>query len=87
MTSNPLRLTRPGELPAPRIDTDSATVLTDDADALAALRTPYWPGDSAVGLHALVSLIDQAQQMIPAAISQARDQGRTRAEIGRRNHS
>ena len=48
----------------------------------AALRTPYWPGDSAVGLHALASLIARAQQMIPAAVSQARDQGHTRAEIG-----
>ena len=42
----------------------------------------YWLGDSAVGLHALASLIAQAQQMIPAAISQARDQGHTWAGIG-----
>jgi hypothetical protein len=79
MTSQEPRLTRPGELPAPRVDTDSAAVL---AEAVDALRTPYWLGDSAVGLHALASLIAQAQQIIPAAVSQARDQGHTWAEIG-----
>ena len=82
MTSQELRLTRPGELPAPRADTDSATVLVQAVEALAALRTPYWLGDTAVGLHALASLIDQAQQMLPAAVHEARDQGRTWAEIG-----
>ena len=82
MTSQEPRLTRPGELPAPRVDTDSAAVLAEAVDALAALRTPYWLGDSAVGLHALASLIAQAHQIIPAAVSQARDQGHTWAEIG-----
>jgi hypothetical protein len=82
MTSQEPQLTRPGELPAPRVDTDSAAVLAEAVDALAALRTPYWLGDSAVGLHALASLIAQAQQIIPAAVSQARDQGHTWAEIG-----
>jgi hypothetical protein len=82
MTSQRPRLTRPGELPAPRADADSATVLAQAVDALAALRTPYWLGDSAVGLHALASLIAQAQQMIPTAVSQARDQEHIRAEIG-----
>ena len=83
MTSKPLRLTRPGELPAPRIDADSTAVLTEAIDALAALRTPYWLGDSTVGLHALASLIAQARQMVPAAVHQARDQGHTWTEIGR----
>jgi len=82
MKSQKPRLTRPGELPAPRADDDSAAVLADAVDALAALRTPYWLGDSAVGLHTLASLIAQAQQMLPAAVSQARDQGCTWAEIG-----
>jgi hypothetical protein len=82
MTSQQPRLTQPGELPAPRADADSATVLAQAVDALAALRTPYWLGDSAVSLHALASLIAQAQQMIPAAVSQARDQEHTWAEIG-----
>src|SRR6266516_3472988 len=82
MTSRPLRLSRPGELPAPRADDDSATVLAQAVDTLAALRTPYWLGDSAVGLHALASLIAQAQQMIPEAVTRARDQDHTWAEIG-----
>jgi hypothetical protein len=82
MTGQPLRLTRPGELPAPRTDTDSAAVLAQAVDTLAALRTPYWLGDTAVGLHALASLIAQAHKMIPAAVHQARDQGHSWAEIG-----
>lgn len=83
MTRPPLRLTQPGELPAPVLDEFSASVVTQAAGTLAALRTPYWLGDSAISLHALASLIAQAQQMIPEAVSQARDQGRTWAEIGR----
>ena len=86
MTSQPLRLTEPGELPAPRIDTDSAAVLAEAVDALAALRTPYWLGDNAVGLHALASLIAQAHTMIPDAVHAARDQGHTWAEIGQLLH-
>jgi hypothetical protein len=76
------RLTQPGELPAPRADADSANVLAQAVDALAALRTPYWLGDSAVSLHALASLITHAQQTIPEAVSLARDQQHTWAEIG-----
>ncbi len=82
MTGQPLRLAQPGDMPAPRIDSDSAAVLAEAVETLAALRTPYWLGDSTVGLHALASLIAQAQQMIPQAVSQARDQGHTWAEIG-----
>ncbi|HEY3088013.1 MAG TPA: hypothetical protein VGJ59_08125 [Jatrophihabitantaceae bacterium] len=41
MTGQPLHLTEPGELPAPRTDADRATVLADAVDTLAALRTPY----------------------------------------------
>jgi hypothetical protein len=57
MKSQRPRLTQPGELPAPRVDADSAAILAQAVDSLAALRTPYWLGDSAVGLHALASLI------------------------------
>jgi hypothetical protein len=42
MTTRPLRLTQPEEMPAPVVDELSATVLTEAIDALAALRTPYW---------------------------------------------
>jgi hypothetical protein len=77
-----LRPTRPDELPAPRIDADSAAILTEAIDALAAIRTPYWLGDSGVHLHALTSLHAHAQKLLPDAVAQARDQGLTWHEIG-----
>jgi hypothetical protein len=70
-----LRPTSPDELPAPRIDPDSAAVLTEAIDALASIRTPYWLGDTGVHLHALTSLHAHAQQLLPDAVAQARDQG------------
>ena len=63
MTRPPLRLTRPGQLPAPVTGDDSLQILTEATDQLARLRTPYWLGDSAVHLHALTSLIARAQQL------------------------
>ena len=50
--------------------------------ALARLRTPYWHGDSPVRLHALASLIAQAQQLLPQAVHDARDQELTWVQIG-----
>jgi hypothetical protein len=77
-----LRLTQPEEMPAPIVDDLSATVLREAIDALAALRTPYWLGDSGVHLHALASLLAQAEQLLPDAVAQARDQELTWDEIG-----
>ena len=51
-------------------------------ESLAQLRTAYWLGDSAVHLHALTSLIAQAQQLLPRAVHDARDQELTWAQIG-----
>jgi hypothetical protein len=83
MTARPrLRPTTAGEQPAPRIDSDSAAILTEAIDALASLRTPYWLGDSGVHLHALTSLLEQARRQLPDAVAQARDQGLTWHEIG-----
>jgi hypothetical protein len=82
MNRPPLRLARPGQLPAPTTGDDSLTVLTEAVDALARLRTAYWLGDSAVHLHALASLIAQAQQLLPQAVHDARDQELTWAQIG-----
>ena len=82
MTGPLLRLTLPDELPAPRTDTDSATVLAEAVDILAALRTPYWLGDNAVALHALASLLAEAEHALPATVQAARDQGHTWSEIG-----
>jgi hypothetical protein len=82
MKRRPLRLTRPGQLPAPATGDDSLQVLTDAIDSLARLRTPYWLGDAAVRLHALASLIAQAEQLLPDAIHDARDQELTWTQIG-----
>ncbi|HEX4392455.1 MAG TPA: hypothetical protein VH084_13095 [Mycobacterium sp.] len=82
MTRRPsLRLARPGQLPAPVTGDDSLQVLTEAIDQLARLRTPYWLGDSAVRLHALTSLITQAEQLLPQAVHDARDQELTWAQI------
>ena len=77
-----LRITRPGQLPAPATGDDSYQVLTDAIDSLARLRTPCWLGDSAVHLHALASLIAQARQLLPQAVHDARDQELTWNQIG-----
>jgi hypothetical protein len=77
-----LRPTSPDELPAPRIDPDSAAVLAEAIEALAAIRTPYWLGDTGVHLHALTSLHAHAERLLPDAVAQARDQGLTWHEIG-----
>jgi hypothetical protein len=76
------RLARPGQLPAPATSDDSLAVLTAAIDNLAQLRTAYWLGDSAVHLHALASLITQAQQLLPQAVHHARDQELTWTQIG-----
>ena len=82
MTRPPLRLARPGQLPAPATDPDSRHVLDEAIDQLARLRTPYWLGDSAIRLHALTSLITQARQLLPQAVHDARDQELTWTQIG-----
>ena len=80
MNRPPLRLTRPGQLPAPTTGDDSLHVLA--IEHLARLRTPYWLGDSAVRLHALTGLITQAEQLLPQAVHDARDQELTWPQIG-----
>jgi hypothetical protein len=82
MNQPALRLTRPGQLPAPRTGDDSLQILSQAIDSLAQLRTAYWVGDSAVHLHALASLIVQAEQILPQAVHDARDQELTWAQIG-----
>ncbi len=49
---------------------------------LAQQRTAHWPGDPAAHLHALASLIAQAQQLLPQAIHDARDQELTGTQTG-----
>jgi hypothetical protein len=82
MTATSLHLTGPDELPAPRVDEDSLTVLTEAIETLSRLRTSYWLGDAGVHLHALASLIAQAETLLPQAIHDARDQELTWTDIG-----
>ncbi len=77
-----LRLTRPDQLPAPATGDDSLQVLTQAIDSLARLRTAYWLGDSAVHLHPLASFIAQAEQLLPHAVHDARDQELSWTQIG-----
>ena len=82
MNRPPLHLARPGQLPAPVTGDDSLDILSQAIESLAQLRTAYWPGDSAVHLHALASLIAQAEQLLPQAVHDARDQELTWTQIG-----
>jgi hypothetical protein len=82
MNHPPLRLARPGQLPAPATGGDSLAALNQAIDDLARQRTPYWLGDSAVRLHTLASLIAQADKLLPQAVHEARDQELTWAQIG-----
>jgi hypothetical protein len=82
MNQPALRLARPGQLPAPATGDDSLHVLTEAIDNLARLRTACCLGDSAVHLHALASLIAQAQQLLPQSVHDARDQELTWTQIG-----
>ena len=82
MNRPPLRLARPGHLPALTTREDSLAVLSEATGNLARLRTAYWPGDSGVRLHALASLTAQAEQLLPQAVHDARDQELTWTQIG-----
>jgi hypothetical protein len=81
MNARNLRVVEHNEHPAPRVDDHSAHLVGEAVDALARLRTPYWLGDSTVRLHALASLIRQAEQLLPQAVADARDQGLAWKEI------
>ncbi len=76
-----LHITDQDELPAPRVDLDSVTVLEEAIESLSQLRTPYWLGDAGVRLHALASLLAQAQQLLPEVVQHARDQELTWTDI------
>jgi hypothetical protein len=77
-----LRLTRPGQLPAPATGDNTLHILTEAIGNLARLRTACWLGVSGVRLHSLASLITQAQQLLPQAVHDARDQELTWTDIG-----
>jgi hypothetical protein len=63
------------------IDDDSAQVLDDAVEQLSSCRSPLNRGGGALGLHVLVSLINQAHALVPDAVAEALDQGYTWAEV------
>ncbi len=65
----------------PAVGEDSQRVLHAAIDSLGKLRGFAFNGDAATTLHLLASLIAQAQQHLPRAVADARDQDCSWAEI------
>ncbi|MGH7511264.1 MAG: hypothetical protein ACREMZ_17700 [Gemmatimonadales bacterium] len=65
----------------PTIGEDSEVVLAAAIDSLGRVRGMGLNGDAATTLHLLASLIAQAQQRLPRAVADARDQDCSWAEI------
>jgi hypothetical protein len=60
---------------------DSAGLLDEAVHALVILRAPMHHGDAGADLHALASLIAEANSRIPRVVADARDQLHTWTEI------
>jgi hypothetical protein len=67
--------------PARYTDHTSATIVDDAAFSLAVVRGLQAVGDAGATLHALASLAAQIDELLPAAVTQARDQDYTWSEI------
>lgn len=65
----------------PATGPDTERVLEHAITSLGNLRGYGWLGDAGMNLHLLVSLIRQAQQQLPRAVADARDQELSWAEI------
>ena len=65
----------------PALGEDSQRVLDAAIDSLGKLRGFAFNGDAATTLHLLASLIAEAQQRLPQAVADARDQDCSWAEI------
>ena len=65
----------------PATGPDSDRVLDDAIASLGTLRNLPWLGDAGATMHLLVSLIPQAEQQLPRAIADAREQDYSWAEI------
>jgi len=65
----------------PATGPDSERVLAEAIQSLGTLRDLPWLGDAGATLHLLVSLTQQAQQQLPTAVADARDQDYSWAEI------
>jgi len=65
----------------PATGPDSKTVIDEAIRSLGTLRGLEWVGDAGVTLHLLASLIHQAEQQLPRAVADARDQDYSWAQI------
>ncbi len=65
----------------PATGPDSGRVIDEAIASLGTLRNLAWLGDSGATLHLLVSLIHQAEQQLPRAVADAREQEYSWAEI------
>lgn len=65
----------------PATGVDSERVLDDAIATLGTLRDLPWLGDAGATLHLLISLIHQAEQQLPRAVADARDQEYSWAQI------
>jgi hypothetical protein len=63
------------------VDDDSAEALQQAVHLLELCRSPLNQGDGALRLHVLVSLIAQAEALLPDAVADARDQDHPWADI------
>jgi hypothetical protein len=68
----------------PYTDEDSVLVVEEAATSLALVRAPMWSGDAGPMISVLVSLSDQAQDLLFDVVALARDQGYTWDDIARR---
>jgi hypothetical protein len=66
----------------PATDEETDEVIQHAIERLASHRNMNWLGDAPNVLHLLASLIAQANQLLPTAVADARDQECTWAEIG-----
>jgi hypothetical protein len=70
--------------PCPRrpvVDEYSAAVLDEAVHSLTMLRAPLCEGDAITALHALCSLVAQAQSWLGDLVTDAREQGHSWREI------
>ena len=68
----------------PVVDHDTAAVMDQAVFSLTMLRSPTEHGDAGARLHALTSLIAQAEALLPDAVADAWDQDYSWKDIDRR---
>ena len=83
MNRRTLRTVRDDDLPAARVDELSASVLTKPSTPSPRCAPLSGSATPPSTFTPWVSLIAQAEQMLPAAVRQARDQDYTWTQIGR----